>query len=85
MLSLCCPPALFSAAQIVRPSAFDNFRNFVKWRDTGSRVWVCACDAEAPACDLVQQHCPFEHDLSCCAPFPPAHHLSSPVVPDLPQ
>lgn len=41
------PPPL---PQIVRPTAFDSFRNFVKWRDTvTSVVWLVLSQVRGPA------------------------------------
>jgi hypothetical protein len=40
------PPRPFHRLQIVRPSAFDSFRNFVRWRDTvTSVVWLVLSQA----------------------------------------
>ena len=40
------PPPPPAASQIVRPSAFDSFRNFVRWRDTvTSVVWLVLSQA----------------------------------------
>lgn len=44
LLRLCC-------AQIVRPTAFDSFRNFVKWRDTvTSVVWLVLSQVRFSRC-----------------------------------